>query len=73
MPIYEWACSNCRFITEVERHVALRRDPPLHVCPVCEAKDSWERIISPTHFCLKGGNWANNGYGTRTSKKAGKG
>jgi len=70
MPKYEWQCTNsrCHYVTEVERKIADYKDPPSKTCPVCGGS-SWVRILSTSTFCLKGGDWSSNGYGTRSKKK----
>lgn len=61
MPTYEYECSKGHTF-EVEQSItaeALKR------CKICRAKV--RRLISPSHFILKGSGWYADGYGS--SKK----
>lgn len=58
MPIYEYECVSCGYVTE--RWRSCLRDESSDLCENCggEAK----RIISSTTFRLEGGGWASDGY-----------
>jgi putative FmdB family regulatory protein len=61
MPIYEYRCTNCGNTLEVMQKVS---DPAPASCTACEAKDSFERLMSRTSFQLKGGGWYSDLYGS---------
>ena len=61
MPTYEYECSKGHHF-EVEQSI---NDAPLQRCKVCRAKV--HRLISASHFILKGSGWYADGYGS--SKK----
>ena len=57
MPVYEYECSGCKKIFEIQQRIA---DAPLDVCPECGA--SVRKLISVSSFQLKGGGWYSDGY-----------
>jgi len=61
MPTYEYECANGHHF-EVEQSI---KDDPLKRCKVCKAKV--HRLISASHFILKGGGWYADGYGNKKS------
>ena len=61
MPTYEYECTNGHHF-EVEQSI---KDEPLKRCKVCRAKV--QRLISASHFILKGGGWYADGYGSKKS------
>ena len=61
MPTYEYECSKGHHF-EVEQSI---KDPALQRCKVCRAKA--HRLISASHFILKGGGWYADGYGSKKS------
>jgi putative FmdB family regulatory protein len=63
MPTYEYECTKGHHF-EVEQSI---NDAPLKRCKVCRAKV--QRLISASHFILKGSGWYADGYGS--SKKSG--
>jgi len=58
MPVYEYECSGCQKIFEVQQRMA---DEPISVCPKCGG--SVRKLISMSSFQLKGGGWYTDGYG----------
>ena len=62
MPTYEYECSNGHHF-EVEQSI---KDPALKRCKVCRAKA--HRLISASHFILKGSGWYADGYGSSKPK-----
>jgi putative FmdB family regulatory protein len=66
MPVYEYECSNCRKVFEIQQKMA---DAPLTACPECEG--SVRKLMSMSSFQLKGGGWYADGYGS-ASGAAGK-
>ena len=71
MPLYEYYCSNCNRILEIEQKIT---DDPLTQCPEC-GSTAFKRLISKTFFVLKGGGWYADGYtkSSSSSKKEGPG
>ena len=61
MPVYEYACPDCRNVFEEWLKVsdAVENAP----CPKCGSRA--QRIISNTAFVLKGGGWYVTDYGYR--------
>jgi len=62
MPTYEYECTNGHHF-EVEQSI---KDPALKRCKVCRAKA--HRLISASHFILKGSGWYADGYGSSKPK-----
>ncbi len=62
MPIYEYQCAHCGQKIEAIQKVS---DEPLRQCEAC-GKDSLEKLISATHFQLKGSGW----YKAPTTEKS---
>jgi putative FmdB family regulatory protein len=61
MPIYEYACSNCRNVFEKWQKISASTESA--PCPKCGSRG--QRIISNTTFVLKGGGWYVTDYGYR--------
>src|SRR5574338_695464 len=59
MPTYEYECTQGHHF-EVEQSI---KAEPLKRCRVCRAKV--HRLISASHFILKGGGWYADGYGNK--------
>ncbi|HSO09713.1 MAG TPA: zinc ribbon domain-containing protein, partial [Desulfoprunum sp.] len=57
MPVYEYECSDCHKIFEVQQKLS---DAPLSVCPECDG--SVKKLMSMSSFRLKGGGWYADGY-----------
>ncbi len=64
MPVYEYECSGCKKVFEVQQRIA---DAPLSVCPGCGGEV--RKLISMSSFQLKGGGWYNDGYSGCASGK----
>ncbi len=62
MPIYEYQCASCGQKIEVIQKIS---DEPLQHCEAC-GKDSLKKLISATHFQLKGSGW----YKAPTTEKS---
>ena len=61
MPIYEYACPNCRNV--FEKWLKLSETTENAPCPKCGGQA--QHIISHTAFVLKGGGWYVTDYGYR--------
>jgi putative FmdB family regulatory protein len=59
MPVYEYECSNCEKVTELERRHIERHDEA--TCAHCGAKTT-TLILSRTSFILEGGGWYQTDY-----------
>ena len=53
MPIYEYACQNCKHTLDALQKMS---DDPLVECPEC-GKAALKRLVSAPRFRLKGGGW----------------
>ncbi len=62
MPIYEYQCANCGQKIDVIQKIS---DEPLQRCEAC-GQNSLNKLISATHFQLKGGGW----YKAPTTEKS---
>lgn len=66
MPIYEYRCSSCGTIFEVEQRIT---EPPLQVHAGCGGEVT--RLISNTSFILKGTGWYKTDYQSTKQGKEG--
>jgi putative FmdB family regulatory protein len=66
MPIYEYACPNCRNV--FEKWLKLSEATESATCPQCGSRA--QHIISNTSFVLKGGGWYVTDYGYRKGADA---
>ena len=66
MPIYEYACQECKQTFEEWQKGFEERELP---CPVCGGKST--RLISNSSFILKGGGWYVTDYSGRKASAAG--
>lgn len=57
MPIYEYACRDCRHEFEILHKVGEGRK---RKCPECGGR--LEKLVSRTSFQLRGGGWYDQGY-----------
>jgi putative FmdB family regulatory protein len=64
MPVYEYECSGCQKIFEIQQRIA---DAPVSVCPDCGG--SVRKLISMSSFQLKGSGWYTDGYSGTASGK----
>ncbi|GAG23404.1 unnamed protein product [marine sediment metagenome] len=60
MPIYTYRCRECKVAIE---EIQKMDDPPPDRCPKCDAEGALERTMGISNFQLKGGGWAEDGYG----------
>ncbi|MCF8056800.1 MAG: zinc ribbon domain-containing protein [Desulfocapsa sp.] len=64
MPVYEYECSACEKVYEVQQRMV---DDPLSQCPECEGPVT--KIMSRSSFQLKGGGWYADGYASTNGEK----
>lgn len=64
MPVYEYECSHCEKIFEVQQRMS---EAPLQKCPACEGEV--RKLVSMSSFQLKGGGWYSDGYSGSSSGK----
>jgi putative FmdB family regulatory protein len=57
MPVYEYECSGCQKVFEVQQRMS---DDPLTHCPECMGEV--KKLMSMSSFQLKGGGWYADGY-----------
>ena len=62
MPVYEYECSDCHKVFEVQQKLS---DAPLSVCPECDG--SVKKLMSMSSFRLKGGGWYADGYSSSSN------
>ena len=65
MPIYEYECSGCEKVFEVQQRMS---DDPLKTCPEC--KGEVKKLVSASSFQLKGGGWYSDGYSGPSNGKS---
>ena len=65
MPVYEYECSKCKKVHEVEQRMS---DAPLKKCPDCSG--SVQKLISLSSFALKGAGFYTNDYKRAGQRKA---
>lgn len=57
MPVYEYECSACAKVFEVQQRMS---DAPLKNCPKCAGEV--RKLVSVSSFQLKGSGWYSDGY-----------
>ena len=57
MPVYEYECSECARVFEVQQRMS---EAPLTECSVCGGEV--KKLVSMSSFHLKGGGWYSDGY-----------
>jgi putative FmdB family regulatory protein len=64
MPIYEFECDNCGFISEKFFRTVPRVDPIqiVKVCDNCKFRASHKKLMSKSTFALSGMGWGCDGY-----------
>jgi putative FmdB family regulatory protein len=65
MPVYEFECDNCGFISE-RFYPAVPRVDPMQinkVCGNCKFGASHKKLMSPNSFHLKGEGWTDKPKG----------
>ena len=65
MPVYEYECSGCEKVFEVQQRLS---EKPLSTCPTCGGQV--RKLISMSSFQLKGGGWYSDGYSNGTGSGA---
>ncbi|MEA3296150.1 MAG: FmdB family zinc ribbon protein [Patescibacteria group bacterium] len=63
MILHDFKCEFCG--EEIE--ILIKKDEKTPNCPVCG--HLMTKLISTTHFVLKGSNWAKDNYGLKGNKK----
>lgn len=63
MPVYEYECSGCEKVFEIQQRMS---DDPLQECPECNGKV--KKLMSANSFQLKGGGWYADGYSSSSAK-----
>jgi putative FmdB family regulatory protein len=58
MPLYEYRCSACSHVLEIQQRLA---EAPLKKCPRCK-KSRLQKQIGATSFQLKGDGWFKDLY-----------
>ncbi|MGR0480725.1 MAG: FmdB family zinc ribbon protein [Candidatus Electronema sp. V4] len=66
MPVYEYKCSACERVFEMQQKIS---DPPLKTCSECGGEV--KKLVSASAFHLKGGGWYADGYSSGGSCKEG--
>ena len=64
MPVYEYKCSSCEKVLEVQQKIS---DSPLKVCSECGGE--LKKLVSASAFHLKGGGWYADGYSSGSGKE----
>jgi putative FmdB family regulatory protein len=64
MPVYEYECSACAKVFEVQQRMS---DEPLKTCPDCEGEV--RKLVSVSSFQLKGSGWYTDGYSGSSNGK----
>ena len=67
MPVYEYECTACDKVFEVQQRMT---DDPLTTCPECEG--DLKKLISASSFQLKGSGWYSDGYSGPSNGKGAK-
>lgn len=71
MPIYDYACSSCRHLTEVVHGI---HDAGPRFCPACGADGTMRKALSTPAIHFKGSGWAkkdrSSASGARTKAAA---
>lgn len=66
MPIYEYACADCKKQFELFQKMS---DPPPSTCPEC-GSEHVRKLVSAAAFVLKGGGWYRDHYGLKSGSDA---
>lgn len=61
MPLYDYKCTKCGHIFEVQQKIS---EEPLKYCPIC--KGTIKRLISPAGIIFKGSGFHVTDYGKKT-------
>jgi putative FmdB family regulatory protein len=65
MPLYDYKCSKCGHIFEVQQKIS---EELLKFCPLC--KSPIKRLISPAGIIFKGSGFHVTDYGKKETKEA---
>ena len=66
MPLYEYQCKKCQTVHEVFMNLS---DKAPEKCDSCGAEGSLKKIMSRTHFVLKGQGWYETDFKQKNDPK----
>ena len=66
MPLYEYQCEKCKIVHEIFMNLS---DKAPEKCASCGEKDSLKKIMSRTHFVLKGQGWYETDFKQKNEPK----
>ena len=66
MPIYDFCCKKCGYITELMRKMS---ESSVTTCPKCK-QESLEKMLSAPSFQLNGTGWYATDFKTKNDKKS---
>ena len=66
MPLYEYQCEKCNVVHELFMNLS---DKAPEKCASCGKKDSLKKIMSRTHFVLKGQGWYETDFKQKNEPK----
>ena len=66
MPIYEYECERCQHRVEL---IQKRSDPPLTVCPRCQAEGAMKKLLAAPALQFKGSGFYITDYSNKGKEK----
>lgn len=67
MPIYEYECERCQHRVEL---IQKRSDPPLTVCPRCQAEGAMKKLLAAPALQFKGSGFYITDYSNKGKEKS---
>lgn len=67
MPIYEYECERCQHRVEL---IQKRSDPPLTVCPRCQAEGAMKKLLAAPALQFKGSGFYITDYSDKGKEKS---
>jgi putative FmdB family regulatory protein len=67
MPIYEYECERCQHRVEL---IQKRSDPPLTVCPRCQAEGAMKKLLAAPALQFKGSGFYITDYPNKGKEKS---